>query len=171
MGLNYLSLDETIRELMVEEFNSDVRSDTCYTSKRFHESGRDCYLKIMVDHLRKGNDDSLAEDLVSNDCFNTHEADKNGQQRRVPVTAAQTFAEGEFNRFYMRAVSIRALSEGLSIMIYRARYSENPNPESEAFIGKTLDPKNLLKDLRDCKGIETTIGLPRPNSGLSVKLN
>ncbi len=171
MGLNYLSLNQTTRELMVDEFNSDIKSESCYTSTRFHEVGKACYMKIMSGHLKNGSDNSLAEDLTSNDCFNTHETDKNGKEKKVPVTAAQTFAEGEFNRFYMRAVSLRAISENSSIEVYRARFSENPSPESEALIGKNLDPKILLKDLRDCKGIETTLGLPRPNSGLSVKIS
>lgn len=170
MGLNYLSLDESTRELMVKEFKFDIDSINCYTSKRFHDLGREHYLKIMIHHLTSGNDDSLAEDLRNNNCFNTHETDRNGRQNRIPITAPQTFSEGEFNRFYMRAVSLRAISEGLSIVVYRARYSENPNPESEALVGNTLDPKDLLRDLRDCKGIETTLGLPRPNSGLSVKI-
>ncbi len=171
MGLNYLSLSQTTREFMVDEFNSDINSDSCYTSTRFHEVGKDCYLKIMPKHLSEGDDNSLAEDLRNSDCFNTHETDKNGKEKKVPVTAAQIFAEGEFNRFYMRAVSLRAISEDLSIEVYRARHSENPSPESEALIGKTLDPQILLRDLRDCKGIETTLGLPRPNSGLSVKIS
>ena len=148
MGLNYLSLDQTTRELMVEEFNSDIKSDSCYTSTRFHEVGKDCYFRIMPEHLKNGSDDSLAEDLRGNDCFNTHETDKNGKQKQVPVTASKTFSEGEFNRFYMRAVAIKAISEDLSIEVYRARYSENPSPESEAMIGKILDSEILLKDLR-----------------------
>ena len=32
----------------------------------------------------------------------------------TPVTAADTFAEGEFNRFYMRGVCSRAIEEGTS---------------------------------------------------------
>jgi hypothetical protein len=170
MGLSYLSLDQTTRELMVEEFKSDIKSDSCYTSTRFHQVGKDCYFQIMPGHLEKGSDDSLAQDLKANDCFNMHETDKNGKQKKVPVTAPQTFAEGEFNRFYMRALSVRSISEDFSIEVYRARYSENPSPESEAMIGKILNSEVLLRDLRDCKGIETTLGLPRPNSGLSIKV-
>jgi len=170
MGLNYLSLDPTTRELMVEEFNSDIKSDNCYTSTRFHDVGKNCYLKIMPEHLSRGDDDSLAQALRNNDCFITHETDKNGREKRVPLTAPQTFAEGEFNRFYMRAVAIRALKGSNSIEVYRARNSENPHPDSETMVGRLIDAQVLLNDLRDCKGIETTLGLPRPNSGLSIKL-
>lgn len=169
MGLKYLSLDQSVRELMVEEFNLDINSDNCYTSKRFHDVGRNCYLEIMPKHLKVGTDDSLDEDLKHNACFNTHETTKTGQVKSVPINASQVFAEGEFNRFYMRGVAIKAIRDGSSLEVYRARYSEIPNPESEAMVGKSVDPNVLLNDLRECKGLETTLGLPRPNSGLSVK--
>lgn len=171
MGLEYLSLDDTTRNYMVEEFEKDIAENNCYTSKRFHEVGKDCYISIMPDHLLNGNDDSLAEALIDNDCFHLHETDKNGRSKAIPKNSAQLFAEGEFNRFYMRALALRTIEEGSTLEVYRARFSASPNPDSEAMVGKLVDPEILLRDLRDCKGIETTLGLPRPNSGLSLKIS
>ena len=170
MGLNYLSLDNFTRPKMIEEFIFDIDCEGCYTSKRFHEIGRKCYMEIMPKHLLEGTDDTLADDLINNDCFHSYETDKNGKEKRVPSNAAQLFAEGEFNRFYIRGLCKRAIDENLKLEIYRARVSQNPNPESEAIIGTIVNPKDLLIDLRANKGFETTIGLVRPNSGLSVKI-
>lgn len=169
MGLNYLSLDETTRQAMLQEFNHDIDRDNCYTSKRFHEIGKSCFLEIMPKHLLEGTDDTLAEELRNNDCFVTHEARGTGMVK-VPVTAAQTFAEGEFNRFYIRGVCLIAIEENKELEVYRARPSLNPRIESERLIGTSVDPGRLLIDLRENKGIDTALGLPNgPNSGLSVK--
>lgn len=170
MGLNYLSLDDITRKLMLEEFKYDIDCENCYTSKRFHEVGRKCYIEIMPQHILEGTDDSLASALKANDCFNSHEP-RGANMVKVPVTAAQTFAEGEFNRFYIRGVCLRAINEGREIEVYRARTSGSPRPESEALIGRKMNPSALLKDLRDNKGFETALGLPPgPNSGLSIKM-
>ncbi|MFZ0321604.1 MAG: hypothetical protein WAL56_20940 [Candidatus Sulfotelmatobacter sp.] len=90
----------------------------------------------------------------------------------VPVTAADTLAEGEFNRFYARGLCRRAKVEGGSeLKVHRAKEVENPRTQSEALIGSTLDPEKLLLDLRESIGVEPALGLPPgPNSGLSVKI-
>ena len=90
---------------------------------------------------------------------------------KVPKDANKTLAEGEFNRYYIRGVCKKAISEGLEIEVYRAKQVEKPRPESQALIGKTLDPKTLLDDLRERIGVDTALGVPAgPNSGLSVRL-
>lgn len=175
MGLDYHNLDDYTRQLMLKEFNHDMECDNCYLSKRFNENGKACFVKIMPEHLLNGNDDTLAEALKSNDCFLTHEERKTKSGTilaKIPDTASQTFAEGEFNRFYIRGLSLRALEEGKQLEVYRARNSSNPRPDSENLIGRKFDARNLLGDLRDNKGIDTAFGLPSgPNSGLSVKIS
>ena len=84
--------------------------------------------------------------------------------------AAAVMAEGEFNRFYIRALCIRAIDEGRELEIYRARPSAKPDEASEAKIGDKPDPKALLADLRTSPGVGTALGLPRPGSGVSVRL-
>ncbi|MFD2147925.1 hypothetical protein [Mucilaginibacter antarcticus] len=174
MGLNYQNLDDRTRQLMLQEFNYDIECDNCYLSKRFSDHGKNCFVEIMPEHILVGNDDSLAENLKSADCFLTHEERKTKSGTtlaKVPDTASQTFAEGEFNRFYIRALAFRALEEGKQLEVYRARASSNPRLESENLIGKHFNAEQLLTDLRENKGIDTAFGLPSgPNSGLSVKL-
>jgi hypothetical protein len=90
----------------------------------------------------------------------------------VPATAPETLAEGEFNRFYIRGLCVRALAEGITeLVIYRAKQVENPRSESTAKIGLKISAQALLTDLRANPGVDTALGLPPgPNSGLSVKL-
>jgi hypothetical protein len=91
---------------------------------------------------------------------------------KVPITAPDTLAEGEFNRFYIRGLCRRAIEEQIpNLVIYRAKEVSNPRPESEEKIGKSISAQTLLTDLRTHLGIDTVLGLPAgPNSGLSVKL-
>jgi hypothetical protein len=90
---------------------------------------------------------------------------------QVPTTAPDTLSEGEFNRYYIRALCRRAIEDKVDyVTVYRARASENPRPESEALIGQRIDASRLLADLRAAPGVEAALGLARPNSGLSVRL-
>ena len=53
----------------------------------------------------------------------------------MPLKAQETLSEGEFNRFYCKALCARSISEGISkVIAYRAKQVENPRPESEAII-------------------------------------
>ena len=57
------------------------------------------------------------------------------------------------------------------MIVYRARPAENPRPESEALVETTVDPFDLLADLRAHPGEATELGIPAgPNSGISVRL-
>lgn len=170
MNFDFKNLDTKTRQLMLKEVQNDINSQNLYLSKRFNPSGISAYTHLLIEAINNGNEQSLAESLRNNNCFNTTELRK-GKPVKVPVTAPTSFAEGEFNRFYIRALCVIALESGQSLEIYRARYSENPRAESLLLIGKTVDAYNLLSDLRNNTGVDTALGLPPgPNSGICVKL-
>lgn len=80
-------------------------------------------------------------------------------------------AEGEFNRFYIRALCWITLLTGKKLKIYRAKFSQTPRIDSQRMIGSFIDAEQLLLDLRKNPGTDTALGLPPgPNSGLSVEL-
>ena len=92
--------------------------------------------------------------------------------RTIPHTAAETFAEAEFNRLYMRAICLRTLgSGGRTVIVYRGKKVENPREESESKIGVYVPANELLADLRNSQGRETQLGIGEPNSGITVKLS
>jgi hypothetical protein len=90
----------------------------------------------------------------------------------VPVTATETLAEGEFNRFYCRGLCARAIAEQTKeVEVYRGKYVQEPRAVSEAKMGMRCNPLTLLNDLRTSQGIEPTLGIPPgPNSGLTIRL-
>ncbi|MDR0571966.1 MAG: hypothetical protein LBG48_03910 [Rickettsiales bacterium] len=93
-------------------------------------------------------------------------------EKKVPSNASMTLAEGEFNRYYIRAVCLYALRNKIkNVIVYRAKMSDNPGPNSEAKIGKTIDSNILLNDLRKNIGVDSALSVPTGvNSGLSVRL-
>jgi hypothetical protein len=177
VGLNYVNLDRQTRDLMGAELDLDLASGLEYLSPRLSEIGRHDYVDLLRDAMQTGSDDMLAASLASNGRLNAKETQRHPRGgpdivKDVPHTASTTLAEGEFNRFYIRAVCRRAIdAKQATVIAYRARVSAKPRPESVALDGQGLDPVTLLNDLRHNIGVDTALGLPPgPNSGMSVRL-
>lgn len=175
MGFNFENLDQKTRELMEAEVNFDLERNNLYLGKTLSELGKNNYLDLLREAIRSGSEESLAVELNKPGYFNLTQTRimKNGPPilAKVPVTANETLAEGELNRFYIRALCLKAIEENSLLEVYRAKQVSNPRIESEQMIGKTVDSKALLEDLRTNPGVDTALGLPQgPNSGLSVKL-
>ena len=168
------NLNEQTRLAMVSEVKTDIDRKAIYYSKRFTKYGRIKYLQLLLDAVTSGNEQTLAKSIKFNYCFVETEKreGKNGViQANIPKNANQVFAESEFNRFYIRALAKIAISTNRGLIVYRAKQSKIPRPESENLIGKEIDSVNLLYDLRNNIGVDTALGLPAgPNSGLCVRL-
>jgi hypothetical protein len=176
MALSLHNLDALTRHLMVEEINRDVAATTIYISQRLSNQGKADYVRLLSEAAGAYDDAWLELELNSLGRLNATETRRTPSggvtTAKVPVTAAQTMAEGEFNRFYSRALCLRAISDGIAhVEVYRAKAVSNPRPESVAMIRQKMDPRALLNDLRAHPGMDTALGLPPgPNSGLSIKL-
>jgi hypothetical protein len=160
---------------MVAEIRLDIASGNLYYAKQFAAAGREGYPRLLTEAATQFDDDWLAAQLSSLGMFELNYArntPSGGRTvARVPRTAPQTFAEGEFNRFYLRGLCLRAMDEGKSIEAYRAKAVMAERSASVMLVGTRFDPKRLLADLRANPGVETALGLPvGPNSGLSGKL-
>jgi len=176
MGLHLENLDERTRQHMVKELERDTANGKLYLSSRLNEQGKKEYENLLRQALQNGNDETLAQRLRSGGLLrSTEEKQKRTggvTMSRVPVTAAETLSEGEFNRFYIRGLCLRAIQDGIpELVIYRAKEVANPRPESQSKIGTTISAEALLEDLRKHQGVDTALGLPAgPNSGLTVRL-
>jgi hypothetical protein len=174
MGLNYWNLDEKTRNLMLAEIERD--GSTIWLSDNLNAQGQADYPDLIRAAAHSGTDDTLAAAILGR--LKSHEKPrklKSGGFSKPPLmrsNAHEMLAEGEFNRFYMRALCLRAIEAGIPyLIVYRAKTVQNRRPESEAMIGQHMSPEALLADLRTHQGVDTTLGLPPgPNSGLSVRL-
>lgn len=176
MPLKLVDLVPETRTHMLEEIERDIGDGELYLSQRLDDEGRNKYPDLLKESVTSHDDEWLSSQIRQNGLLKATEQKKGRggvgmTTARVPVTAAETLAQGEFNRFYIRGLCVRAIAEGKKLEVYRARLSSNPRPESEAMIGTIVAPEKLLYDLRINIGVDTVLGLPAgPNSGLSVKL-
>lgn len=176
MGLHHENLDGRTRQLMLNEVDSDASKETLYISPRLNEQGAKDYPLLLRDAIQNHNDDWLANELRCRNYMNASEQrrkPKGGLTTvQVPITAPDTLAEGEFNRFYARGICIRAIEDGISeVEVYRGKQVNQPRPESEAMIGKRISANALLEDIRQSPGVEPALDLPPgPNSGLTIRL-
>lgn len=173
MAFTFHELDEETRRLMLGELDLDEGTEV-FLSVRLNAAGMAAWPALLRDACSHGDDTTLVAALggPGGPHFNQFEVNPSTgvADKRVPHNAAAVLGEGEFNRFYIRALCVRATSENKALEVYRARPSSRPDPVSEAKIGDRVDPTVLLADLRSHKGVNTALGIPRPNSGLSVRL-
>lgn len=115
MGMHYRNLDERIRTLMNAEIEQDIENDRLYISDNLNAQGKHDYPGLLMDAALNGNDDSFAEKIRIR--LNTHEKPrrlKSGGFSKPPKmrsNAHEMLAEGEFNRYYIRAVCLLAIKD------------------------------------------------------------
>jgi len=176
MGLDYKNLDERTRTLMLAEIEQDIAGETLFLSENLNQQGQTDYPNLIRAAARSGSDVTLGAAI--RDRLNPYEKPrklKSGGFSKPPAmrrNAHEMLAEGEFNRFYIRALCLRAIEDGIpEVIVYRAKAVENPRSESQQKIGQPVPVDALLHDLRMHPGVDTALGLPSgPNSGLCVRL-
>lgn len=175
--LQLVSLSPEVRQQMLLEFESDQAVGGAYVSPRLTAVGLRDYPMLFREASRSYDDAWLAAELNRGGRLKTHEErrTKNGTTMvKVPYTAAETLAEGDFNRYYIRGVCLVAMLGGpeAEVEVYRAKQVANPRPASQALVGRSVKAGTLLADLVTHKGdLETALGVPAgPNSGLSVRI-
>ena len=171
---NLVNLDD-VRKEMVNEIQSDIENGRLYISERLTSEGKRQYPNILLESAIQKDVEGFIQ-MLGIHFFNSHYPRKNSKGGYTNVTmpedANRTLCEGEFNRFYIRGLCLKAISLGhTTVTAYRARPSKNPRPESVAIENKEFDANKLLSDLRNNPGVNTAFGLPPgPNSGMSAKL-
>jgi len=176
MSLHLENLDdEGIRSLMKEELESDLKSNRVYYSNRILPNTKEKYVELLIKAIEEGDSSTLAQSIRMSRILRTQETyrKKNGgiATRNIPKNAHFTLAEGEFNRFYLRAISRKAIEKDCKIQAYRAKPVKSQRSRSADLIGKELDPEALLRDLRDSIGKNPLLALPGgPNSGISGRI-
>ena len=176
MPLDYLNLDEQTRPFMVEEIDLDVANDSIYISPNLSEAGVADWPTLIRTAAQSHDDKWLAAQLRGTgrlkDMTERRKPKGGYTTVRVPVTAPDMLAEGEFNRYYARGLCRRAIANGIDrVIVYRAKDVMRPRPDSQAKLGTEHDPAAILADLRSAQGVEPALGIPPgPNSGLTLKL-
>lgn len=175
MSIRYESLDSGVRQSMVRELERDLANGTMYISPRLNSAGAQAWPKLLREACELHDDEWLAAMLRAQPYLRAVEQrrkqDGGVTMVKVPYTAADTLAEGEFNRLYARGLCDDVLtSGGTEVEVYRGKEVQNPRPESQAMLGRHIPARQLLDDLRTSQGVEPALGLPPgPNSGLTIR--
>ena len=172
MKFSFTKLDERTRALMAEEISSAQKSGELYYSTRFTQIGTDSWPSWLLGAAREFDEHWLAFQIEAASAMKhleTRAKPKGGYTvAHVPETAAETLAEGQFNRFYIAAICRRATEDGQSsVRVYRAKQTDSPRPESRALEGTMRNASALLGEVRS-KDQSLKCDLLKPNSGLSV---
>ena len=174
MPLQYESLDPTTRRFAIAELDSDIATGAYHSSERIRPTAIAEYQRYLHEALRYYDDRWLedhASDLMVD--FEPRHIRSGGQTAvKLPEMASRMLAEGDFNRYYMRGVALRAVEEGRQVVeVYRARLSMEPRAESAQLEGHRLPAEEVLEYLRGEQVADPAVSaLGRPNSGLSVRL-
>src|SRR6266404_2970542 len=161
---HFRDLNEETRRLMLEEIESDAQTNTVYFGRRLTENGIRDWPALLRETAQQHTPEWLTQQLKTSGRIKATESSHyKGRQiiKDVPWNAAEMLAEGEFNRFYIRAICLTALANGFaSVIAYRAKAVSVPRSESVKAIGTSIDAQKLLEDLRTNQGKNTIYGLP-----------
>ena len=126
--------DERTRRLMLDELDYDIAHNQLHISPLLSGQGQRDYPNLLREAILEGSDATLAQNL------RLHRRLIRTQPRRTPKggftlastpeNAAEMIAEGQFNRYYIRALSRRAIEDGIpELVVYRAKRVLHPRPE------------------------------------------
>ena len=142
---------------MLKEIELDLASGNLFYSSRLSDKGKQDYPRLLKDASQLYDIAWLSNSLRSNGRIKIEESRRTRSGgysiAKVPGTAPDTLAEGEFNRFYIRGLCLRAIEEEIDdLVIYRAKLVDRPRSESELMIGRVIKVKSLLQDIRTHPG-------------------
>lgn len=174
MPFDFRNLDNDTRRYMVEEIDAAIHADNLYFSKRFTAAGEAAWPTLLLDAARGHDEHWLAYQLEAQSLLKDLEGSGTPSggytTKYVPHTAAETIAEGQFNRYYILGVCCRAMEEGIGqVIVYRAKAVADPRPESEALLGELVNPSVLSDEIRP-RDQSLRHALLQPNSGLTVHI-
>ncbi|NVL89549.1 MAG: hypothetical protein HWN69_00945 [Desulfobacterales bacterium] len=153
MSMNYEELDETTRDIMLSEFESEEAGGTPYRSKALSDRGLKVFPQLMRDAIRNGTESTLANSL--NDAslwepMETYVRDGVSRQRKRNVRqASERLATTEFSTWYVRGLARRLLDEGVtSCRVYRGAQPKWEPGECAEHEGRIVDVKTIYDNHR-----------------------
>lgn len=120
MSLNYIDLDDSTKKFMLKEIEFDKENNSFYLSNYLTVQGKTVWPSLL-EEASQHDDAWLEQEILNRALLATHYPRRKPNstemtQAKVPHTAAQTLAEGEFNRLYARGLSSRAKAEGIEFV-------------------------------------------------------
>lgn len=153
MAMDFQELDATTRELMLREFEVEWTGQNPYVSKALSARGREVFPGLIRQAIESGNEESLAQALMSPDLWNRKESyERKGivRERDINVRqAAERLALSEFNTWYVRGLARRLLNEGVTTcQAYRGSQPKWEPSECSAHEGQIYSVEEIYRGHR-----------------------
>lgn len=113
---NFPNFDNDTRFIMINELERDIENGLFYEPSSLKSSYIARYKELLRKCFEYGTVEGLERALVSS-LFK----DKDKSGRKTPSNIATLLAFSDFNRYYMRAILVRAIDENKSVCVYRAK--------------------------------------------------
>ncbi|MEX2143652.1 MAG: hypothetical protein WD740_03585 [Anaerolineales bacterium] len=158
---------------MLQEFEYDVERGANFIDPRLISKMSDIYLQLLRVAIQSGTAESFSDAIDHHHLLKEEETRQVGEKTilaKVPKTANHTLGEGEFNRYYMRAICLQAIKLGhANVEIYRAKPVQTARREAQHGVGTFKNAAELLQHLR-ATNISVDGVFPGANSGKSVRM-
>lgn len=165
------NLDEQTRLIMISELESDLKTGLFYEPRSLTSTGMFKYKRLLKECFSTGTPETLQQKLSQSDF-----REKDDRGRKIPSNVRETLAFNDFNRYYVRAILMRALNENRKLCVYRAKQSMHERQQSKLIMNKVYLDKQEIKQLLElCRDYRKLFNsniqteLLKPNSGLSLK--
>lgn len=137
-------LDEKTRQCMVSEIKLDISKGLFYEPKSMTAPYLLTYRRLLKECCQNGTPETLQKKLVP--AF-FRQKDRNG--RKISANISQLVAFSDFNRYYVRAMLLRAIRENKNLSVYRAKQAENVRKESCTILNKIFSDKKQMLQMLD----------------------
>lgn len=166
---HFPDLDEQTRLNMLSELEFDILTGLFYEPVSMTASGMMSYKRLLKECFEKSTPETLQQKLTSS-FF--RETDRNG--RKIPSNFREMVAFSDFNRYYVRALLLRALSEDKKLCVYRAKQVMHERKQSQLAVNKVYFDKRQIGQMLELfrnyrKLFSSKHELLQPNSGLSLR--
>lgn len=163
------NLDEKTRALMLQELEYDLERGTIFFDIRLKEAAKARYIELLTEALNHGTPETFSEAILEQQLLKETETRDLGERQiraKISNIAHYNIGEGEFSRYYMRAICLFAIEKGVDeVEVYRAKQVSKPRPAG----AERMKAKELLDQLRTTN-ISVKGSFPGPNSGKSIRL-
>ena len=167
-------LNADVCHIMADEVQYDVDNGSMFLSTRLNPSERLNYVRLLRAATLSGSVQWFARELENSGYLLKKELRRkpNGGliMVRLPLDAAETIAETEFKRFYIRALCICTIvnENRQALVLYDTRIIASTLPSVPTWVGKRMRPDLLLAILRRDHNIASALGVPEIHSRLAM---
>ena len=101
----FQNLDEQTRLIMISELESDLKTGLFYEPKSLTSTGMFKYKRLLKECFSTGTLETLQQKLSLSDF-----KEKDNRGGKIPSNVREIIAFNDFNRYYIRAMLMRALN-------------------------------------------------------------